>query len=89
MKQTNAATSSPTRQRSWRSYSAGPSYGRLKDNRVRQRAEVVEYRVEQYVAKLGERLAALRARSFGTASGTVAVEGQPSAVTAEAAMLRA
>jgi hypothetical protein len=32
-------------------------YGHL--GQVRHRAEVVEYRVEQHVAKLGERLAAL------------------------------
>jgi integrase len=62
-------------------------YGHLGE--VRQRSEVVEYRVEQYVAKLGERLAALQARSFGTTVGTSEVDSQPSAVSRSAAMSRA
>ena len=38
---------------------------------VRHRAEVVEYRVEQHVAKLGERLAAL---NLGTSSDTTGLD---------------
>jgi hypothetical protein len=37
-------------------------YGHL--GQVRHRAEVVEYRVEQHLAKLGERLAAVKAGTF-------------------------
>jgi len=62
-------------------------YGHLGE--VRQRSEVVEYRVELYVAKLGERLAALQARSFGTTIGTTAVDSQPSRATVVAATSRA
>ncbi len=62
-------------------------YGHL--GQVRQRSDVVEYRVEQYAAKLGERLAALRARSFGTTIDTTAVDSQPSRATAIAATSRA
>ena len=39
-------------------------YGHL--GQVRHRSEVVEYRVEQHVAKLGTRLEALRGLGFGT-----------------------
>lgn len=45
-------------------------YGHL--GQVRHRAEVVEYRVEQHVAKLGTRLEALRGLGFGTTIGTAA-----------------
>lgn len=72
-------------------------YGHL--GQVRHRAEVMEYRVDQHVAKLGDRLAALRARSlqpsalgaagFGTAIDTTAVDSQPSRATAVAVTSRA
>src|SRR5260370_25867359 len=62
-------------------------YGHL--GQVRQRSDVVEYRVEQYVAKLGDRLAALRARSFGTTIDTTDVDSQPSRATRLAATSRA
>ena len=45
-------------------------YGHL--GQVRHRAEAVEYRVEQHVAKLGGRLEALRGVGFGTTIGTTA-----------------
>jgi integrase len=45
-------------------------YGHL--GHVRHRAEVVEYRVEQHVAKLGARLERLRGLGFGTTIGTTA-----------------
>jgi len=45
-------------------------YGHL--GQVRHRAEVVEYRVEQHVAKLGTLLEALRGLGFGTTIGTAA-----------------
>lgn len=45
-------------------------YGHL--GQVRHRSEVVEYRVEQHVAKLGARLEALRGIGFGTTIGTTA-----------------
>jgi len=45
-------------------------YGHL--GHVRHRAEVVEYRVEQHVAKLGARLERLRELGFGTTIGTTA-----------------
>ncbi len=45
-------------------------YGHL--GQVRHRAEAVEYRVEQHVAKLGARLEALRGVGFGTTIGTTA-----------------
>ena len=45
-------------------------YGHL--GQVRHRSEVVEYRVEQHVAKLGTRLEALRGLGFGTTIGTAA-----------------
>ena len=45
-------------------------YGHL--GQVRHRSEVVEYRVEQHVAKLGTRLESLRRPSFGTTIGTAA-----------------
>src|SRR5437867_3928489 len=61
-------------------------YGHL--GQVRHRAEAVEYRVEQHVAKLGERLAALRAQSFGTTIDTTRVDSQPSRVSAVAATSR-
>ena len=45
-------------------------YGHL--GQVRHRAEAVEYRVEQHLAKLGARLEALRGVGFGTTIGTTA-----------------
>ncbi len=45
-------------------------YGHL--GQVRHRAENVEYRVEQHVAKLGTRLERLRGIGFGTTIGTTA-----------------
>jgi integrase len=45
-------------------------YGHL--GQVRHRAENVEYRVEQHVAKLGTRLERLREIGFGTTIGTTA-----------------
>ena len=45
-------------------------YGHL--GQVRHRSEMVEYRVEQHVAKLGTRLEALRGMGFGTTIGTTA-----------------
>ena len=45
-------------------------YGHL--GQVRHRAEAVEYRIEQHVAKLGGRLEALRGVGFGTTIGTTA-----------------
>ncbi len=45
-------------------------YGHL--GQVRHRAEAVEYRVEQHLAKLGARLEALRGAGFGTTIGTTA-----------------
>ena len=52
-------------------------YGHLGE--VRHRAEVVEYRVEQHVAKLGDRLARLH---FGTTVDTTRVDSQPSRASA-------
>jgi len=49
-------------------------YGHL--GQVRHRAEVVEYRVEQYAAKLGGRLEALRAVAFGTTCDTTGLDSQ-------------
>jgi hypothetical protein len=44
-------------------------YGHL--GQVRDRSDVIEYRVEQHARVLGERLAAVRATApFGTAIGT-------------------
>ena len=45
-------------------------YGHL--GQVRHRAEAVEYRVEQHLAKLGARLEVLRGVGFGTTIGTTA-----------------
>ena len=56
---------------------------------VRHRAEVVEYRVEQHLAKLGERVAALQARTFGTTFDTTGIDSQPSRVSSTAATPRA
>jgi hypothetical protein len=50
-------------------------YGNL--GQVRHRAEVVEYRVEQHLAKLGERLAAVKAGTFGTTIDTTGLDSQP------------
>jgi hypothetical protein len=50
-------------------------YGHL--GQVRHRAPVVEYRVEQHVAKLGEQLADLNARTFGTTIDTTGLDSQP------------
>jgi hypothetical protein len=43
-------------------------YGHL--GTVRHRAEVVEYRVAQHKAKLGDRLETLLAAAYGTTNGT-------------------
>jgi len=59
-------------------------YGHL--GQVRHRAEVVEYRVEQHLAKLGERLAAL---NLGTTIDTTAVDSQPYRVSRLAVTPRA
>ncbi len=59
-------------------------YGHLGE--VRHCAEVVEYRVEQHAAKLGERLAGLRSV---TAIVTAAVDCRPSRVTDVAVTSRA
>ena len=59
-------------------------YGHL--GQVRHRADVVEYRVEQHVAKLGERLAAL---NLGTTIDTTGLDSQPYRVTRSAATPRA
>ena len=56
---------------------------------VRHRAEAVEYRLEQHLAKLRERLAALNARTFGTTIDTTGLDSQPYRVTCSAATLRA
>ncbi len=48
-------------------------YGHL--GRVRHRADVVEYRLEQHVAKLGGRLEALRSVGFVTTCVTTALDG--------------
>jgi hypothetical protein len=45
-------------------------YGHL--GQVRHRAEAVEYRIEQHVAKLEARLQGLRGVGFGTTTGTTA-----------------
>jgi hypothetical protein len=50
-------------------------YGHL--GRLRHRAEVVEYRVEQHAAKLGARLEALRGTGFGSTIGTTASTSRP------------
>ena len=62
-------------------------YGHL--GQVRHWGAVVEYRVEQYVARLGQRLAAWNARTFGTTIDTAGLDRQPyrldgSAVTSRA-----
>ncbi len=59
-------------------------YGHL--GQVRHRAEVVEYRVEQHVAKLGERLAAL---NLGTTIDTTGLDSQPYRVSRSAVTSRA
>jgi len=59
-------------------------YGHL--GQVRHRAEVVEYRVQQHVAKLGERLAAL---NLGTTIDTTGLDSQPYRVNSSAAPTRA
>ncbi len=56
---------------------------------VRHRAEAVEYRVEQHLAKLGERLAALNARTFVTTIDTTGLDSQPYRVSHSAATPRA
>jgi len=48
-------------------------YGHL--GRVRHRADVVEYRLEQHAAKLGGRLEALRSVGFVTTCVTTALDG--------------
>src|SRR5713226_3379315 len=62
-------------------------YGHL--GRVRHRADVVEYRLEQHVAKLGGRLEALRSVGFVTTCVTTALDSQPDRVSAVAATPRA
>jgi hypothetical protein len=62
-------------------------YGYL--GQVRHRAEVVEYRVEQYAAKLGERSAPLNARASGTTIDTTGLDSQPYRVSRSAATPRA
>src|SRR5216684_3469310 len=62
-------------------------YGHL--GQVRHRANVVEYRVEQHAAKLGERLGALRAVEFGTTIGTTGLDSQPDRVSDGAVTPRA
>jgi integrase len=62
-------------------------YGHL--GQVRHRANVVEYRVEQHAAKLGERLGALRAVEFGTTIGTTGLDSQPYRVSDGAVTPRA
>ena len=53
-------------------YLAEHSPSRLLFPSYRHRAESVEYRVEQHVAKLGARLEVLRGVGFGTTIGTTA-----------------
>ncbi len=62
-------------------------YGHL--GNVRHRANVVEYRVEQHAAKLGERLGALQAAAFGTTIGTTGLDSQPDRVSDVAVTPRA
>jgi integrase len=63
-------------------------YGHL--GQVRHRVRVVEYRVEQFAAKLEERLAALGARNrFGTTIDTTGVDSQPYRVSRSAPTTRA
>ncbi len=62
-------------------------YGHL--GQVRHRAEAVEYRVEQHLAKLGERLPAMNARRFGTTIDTTGLDSKPYRVTRSAANPRA
>jgi integrase len=62
-------------------------YGHL--GQVRHRADVVEYRVEQYVDKFGGRLEALRAVEFGTTCGTTGLDSQPDRVSDVVATSRA
>src|SRR2546426_776466 len=59
-------------------------YGHL--GQVRRRAEVVEYRVQQHVAKLGERLAALK---LGTTIDTSGLDSRPYRGNSSAATTRA
>jgi len=59
-------------------------YGHL--GQVRQRPDVVEYRVEQYIANLGDRLARLHS---DTMVDTTAVDSQPSRATRLAVTPRA
>jgi len=56
---------------------------------VRHGAEVVEYRVEQYAAKLGGRLEVLRAVEFGTTCGTTGLDSQLDRVSGVAVTPRA
>ncbi len=59
-------------------------YGHL--GQVRHRADVVEYRVKQHIAKLGDRLAAL---NLGTTIDTTGLDSQPYRVSRSAASPRA
>jgi hypothetical protein len=56
---------------------------------VRHRADAVEYRLEQHVAKLGGRLEALRSVGFVTTCVTTGLDSQPDRVSAVAATPRA
>jgi hypothetical protein len=60
--------------------------GVIGDLRVRHRAEAVEYRVEQHVAKLGDRLVRLR---NGTTIDTTGLDSQPYRVNCLAVTSRA
>jgi len=62
-------------------------YGHL--GQVRHRADAVEYRLEQHVAKLGGRLEALRSVGFVTTCVTTGLDSQPDRASAVAATPRA
>lgn len=62
-------------------------YGHL--GQSRHRAEAVEYRVEQRLAKLGERLPTMNARRSGTTIDTTGLDSQPYRVSCSAASPRA
>ncbi len=62
-------------------------YGHL--GQVRHRADAVEYRLEQHVAKLGGRLEALRSVGFVTTCVTTGLDSQPDRVSAVAVTPRA
>jgi hypothetical protein len=62
-------------------------YGHL--GQVRHRAEVVEYRIEQHIAKFGGRLEALRSVGFVTNCVTTGLDSQPNCVSDVAVTPRA